>query len=86
LRYGFLVYMLPTIIGLLSRQSSAAFIALIDLVLGWTGFGWLLCLLWACGPRLSRPRREPATAGSSDQELMSEFLAYNLSRGNWRLR
>jgi hypothetical protein len=45
----FCVYMLPTIVGALRRRPSAAWMGVVNFTMGWTGYGWILCLLWACG-------------------------------------
>ena len=47
------LYFLPTIIGHGKRDATAIFI--VNLLLGWTGIGWFVALLWACAsePRVS---------------------------------
>ena len=47
------LYFLPTIIGHGKRDATGIFI--VNLLLGWTGIGWFVALLWACAsePRVS---------------------------------
>lgn len=40
-------YFLPTIIAAARRHRNAAPIFLVDLLLGWTGVGWLVAFIWA---------------------------------------
>ena len=40
-----LVYFLPTLIGLRKRNAPAIF--MLNLLLGWTGIGWIVALIWA---------------------------------------
>ena len=39
------IYLLPTIVGLHRQQVLAIFI--LNLLLGWTGIGWVAALIWA---------------------------------------
>jgi hypothetical protein len=57
------LYFLPTIIGHGKRDATVIFI--LNLLLGWTGIGWFVALLWACAsePRVSTTVLVPA--GSS---------------------
>jgi Superinfection immunity protein len=47
------LYFLPTIVGHGKRDATGIFI--VNLLLGWTGIGWFVALLWACAsePRVS---------------------------------
>jgi hypothetical protein len=40
------LYFLPTIIG--ARKANSAAIFVLNLLLGWTGLGWIVALVWAC--------------------------------------
>jgi T4 superinfection immunity protein len=40
------LYFLPTLMAILRRRSPFA-VALLNTVLGWTGIGWFIALLWA---------------------------------------
>ena len=42
-----LLYWLPTILAIVRRTPSAAGIAVFNFLLGWTGIGWLVALIWA---------------------------------------
>ncbi len=39
------LYFLPTIIGWNHKQFAAIF--LLNLLLGWTGLGWIIALIWS---------------------------------------
>ncbi len=43
-------YFLPTIIAFSKNRSNKVPIMLINLLLGWSGIGWLGSLIWACMP------------------------------------
>jgi hypothetical protein len=42
-----LLYVLPTIIALCRHHRSAAAIALVNLLLGWSVIGWFFALIWS---------------------------------------
>ena len=42
-----LVYLAPAVIALLRRHQSVGAIFLLNLLLGWTGIGWLVALIWS---------------------------------------
>lgn len=41
------LYMLPTVAALARGKKSTASIAIVNLFLGWTFIGWVICLAWA---------------------------------------
>ena len=43
--FGLLLYFLPSIIGRDKRDATGIF--LLNLLLGWTGIGWIIALIWA---------------------------------------
>lgn len=45
LALGGFVYFIPAIIGNKKRNSGALFLC--NLLFGWTGIGWLFCLIWS---------------------------------------
>ncbi len=51
---GFLLYFLPSIVSSSRRHHNHLAIVMLNLLLGWTGLGWCLALVWAC----TAPRRE----------------------------
>ena len=42
-----LAYMAPGAVAMLRRHHNATAIAALNLLLGWTGFGWIGALVWA---------------------------------------
>ncbi len=38
---------LPTILALVLKRSNWPLILVVNLFLGWTGIGWIVCVLWA---------------------------------------
>ncbi len=42
-----LAYVAPTIIGWQRRIAGAGALAILNVLLGWTGVGWIVCMLWA---------------------------------------
>ena len=44
---GFIIYFIPTIIVCCNRHRNTAGIILINVLLGWTGIGWLVALIWS---------------------------------------
>lgn len=56
---AFVAYFVPTIIAV-QRQASVALVILVNLVLGWTGIGWVAALALACfAPSPVRGRNGP---------------------------
>lgn len=45
----FVLYWLPTIVAVARHTNSALGIAVLNLVFGWTGIGWILAMIWALG-------------------------------------
>jgi hypothetical protein len=41
------IYVAPTIIGWQRRVAGAGALAILNVLLGWTGVGWIVCMLWA---------------------------------------
>lgn len=44
---GMGVYLLPTLLAGYRNHHHAAWIGIVNLLLGWTIFGWIVCLGWA---------------------------------------
>jgi hypothetical protein len=51
-----LIYLLPTLVGLIRRVDRLALVFLVNMIGGLTGIGWLGAMILAFGPR-----RRPAT-------------------------
>jgi Superinfection immunity protein len=49
------VYLLPTLIGMIRQVDQLALVFLVNLIGGPTGIGWLGALILAFGPRRPRP-------------------------------
>lgn len=41
------LYFAPTLVAFLSQHKSRKTIGVLNLVLGWTGIGWVVCLVWS---------------------------------------
>ena len=44
---GVALYFLPTIIAGLRKHTNLTAIILLNLLLGWSGLGWVIALIWA---------------------------------------
>ncbi|HTZ37103.1 MAG TPA: superinfection immunity protein [Stellaceae bacterium] len=54
------IYLLPSIIGLARGHQSWPAIAVLDLLLGWTGICWIIALIWSLtGVRIEYGGRPP---------------------------
>ena len=49
-----MVYLLPSIVACSNKKSNAAAITVLNLLLGWSGIGYIVALVWAC-TRDSKP-------------------------------
>jgi hypothetical protein len=47
-----LLYFLPAVIAHARRHRQIAAITLINLLLGWTGLGWVLVFFWSWSPNV----------------------------------
>jgi len=69
---GIVIYFLPTIIGVERRHQSAGGITVLNLLLGWTGLGWIIALVWACSavtsPQLPPVAVSQATASAGERK------------------
>jgi len=45
---GLPIYLTPSIIAFRRRKANRIPIAILNVVAGWTGWGWVGTLLWAC--------------------------------------
>lgn len=45
---GGCLYLVPSALALVRRHQNFWLIVLLNLLLGWTGVGWLAALVWAC--------------------------------------
>ena len=53
-----LSYFVPTVIAAVNRHPHLLGVALLNLLLGWTGFGWAAALLWAVVPLTNKEDAE----------------------------
>jgi len=44
---SFTIYCIPTIVAYIRKHRNIASIAILNMFLGWTFFGWLAALLWS---------------------------------------
>ena len=42
-----LLYFVPAFIAYSRKHDSKGWVLFLNIILGWTGLGWLFCLLWA---------------------------------------
>jgi hypothetical protein len=47
----FLIYFIPTVIALVSKNNRVGAVFVINLFLGWTFIGWVWALVWAVSPK-----------------------------------
>jgi hypothetical protein len=45
--FGFVMYFLPSIVGLARSKRNLGSIFLLNLFLGWTVVGWVVAMVWA---------------------------------------
>lgn len=64
---GTLLYFVPTFVAFRRRHHNRAAIGLLNVLLGWTFFGWAVALIWAatavrreCEADDSQPRKSPS--------------------------
>ena len=58
---GVAVYLLPTLLAVHRNCNSTGWIAALNILLGWTLFGWVIALGWAAaGKRTMPPTTPPA--------------------------
>lgn len=44
---GLLIYFLPSLVAAANNSRQGIAIFLLNLLLGWTGLGWIVALIWA---------------------------------------
>ena len=60
---GFLFYIIPALVAWDRQHPDVRWIWALTLLLGWTGIGWLLALIWALrttGAKRGHPHARPA--------------------------
>lgn len=71
-------YMLPAINAIRISHPNYLIIMILNVVLAWTGIGWLLVMIWSCyPPRHPETTRVPATKSLKQQLLEVEGLRRN---------
>jgi hypothetical protein len=48
---GIILYFIPTIVVMCRQTQNGMKVFAINLLLGWTGIGWVIALIVACKPR-----------------------------------
>ena len=82
---GVALYLLPTAIAVSRDAAATTEVVLLNLVFGWTGFGWAWALVLAFGVRRPRPPLQPPTRPIPPLPPLKDEVyrdgAYLLSRG-----
>lgn len=65
---GMAFYLLPTMLALYRDSQATLWIALVNVVLGWTVFGWVVALGWAAG---GKTRTLPSPIAAPPREALS---------------
>ena len=58
---GVVIYLLPAGVAIRRDVVARTEAVLVNLIFGWTGFGWAWALVLACGPSRPRPPQPPPT-------------------------
>jgi hypothetical protein len=45
--FGMIIYLSPIVIAALRRKQNLAPLLLVNILLGWTVIGWIICVIWA---------------------------------------
>jgi hypothetical protein len=70
------LYFIPTLMALATKSRALAPILVVNLFLGWTLIGWVVCLAWAFAPGPAAPPvvyREPLTPQPQPQSRYPEL-------------
>lgn len=74
------LYFVPTLIAALGRKRNALAVFVLNLLLGWTFFGWVLALVWSCmaeapqsGVISDQPPREPFRLKSPLERMAENY-------------
>ncbi len=51
---GIILYFVPTIICMCRHTQNGLRVFVVNLLLGWTGIGWVMALIMACGTKARR--------------------------------
>jgi hypothetical protein len=62
-----LLYFAPAIVAFDRGKRNARAILAFNLFLGWTLFGWMIALVWACGRKPARLRPATSSARTGDK-------------------
>ena len=57
-------YFIPTVIATVNRHPHQLGVVLLNLLLGWTGFGWAAALVWAVVPLTNKEDAERSSERS----------------------
>lgn len=70
--FYFILYILPTLIAILRGHRNHNSIAIVNLLLGWTGLAWIIALSWSFSSNVKHPRRKnywPQDPGGVGQKV-----------------
>ena len=62
--FWLLIYLLPALLAQARQHHNWPAILVANLAVGWTGLGWIACLVWAC----TWVRREPRPARAARRD------------------
>ena len=65
---GMAFYLLPTMLALYRDSRATVWIALVNVLLGWTVFGWVIAMGWAAG---GKSRTLPSPIAAPPREALS---------------
>src|SRR5262249_815547 len=73
-----MVYFMPSVIAELRQKAEGGNgIAFLNLLLGWTVIGWLLCFVWAC---TGRTKKDIAPEDKQHREVSAAFALNKIQR------
>src|SRR3954453_14436541 len=82
-----LAYVAPTIIGWQRRVAGAGALAILNVLLGWTGVGWIVCMLWAVwAHQAGRFTGQQIAEDEEFKRWKAEKSGFDRTAGYWRPR
>lgn len=78
--FALVFYLAPFMVAVVRDHDSPVSVLMLNLLLGWTGIGWIAALIWAAVPGQAPSQRPISVAASTHQRARGPVMPRILDR------